>query len=159
MPDFDSIHREMRRKDETLMLLWQEYKQNSQEAGFQYSQFCEHYKRFKKQLDVVMRQEHHAGDKLFVDFSGDGIPITDPETGEVREAELFVAVLGASNCIFAMALPSQNLPCWIGGHVLAYEHLGGVPSATIPDDTKTAVTAACYFEPDRNATYLEMARH
>jgi len=89
-----------------------------------------------------MRQEHRVGDKLFVGFSSICIPITDPKTREVREAELFVVVLGASNYLFAVALPSQNLPCWIRGHILAYEHLGGVSRATIPDDTTTAVTAA-----------------
>ncbi len=157
--DMEYIHREMRRKGVTLYLLWQEYKQAHAEDGYQYSPFCAHYRRYRKTLDVVMRQEHKAGDKIFVDWSGDGIDITNPKTGEVTEAELFVAVLGASNYTFARAYPSQELRFWIQGHMLAYEYCRGVPAATVPDNTRTAVTSPCRYEPDVNKTYLEMANH
>jgi transposase len=159
LPDWGYVHRELRRKGVTLMLLWQEYKQDHPDDGYHYSQFCEHYGRYKCQLDVVMRQEHRAGEKMFIDFSGDGIAITDPHTGVVREAELLIAVLGASSYTFAEAFPSQKLPFWIQGHIHAYEYFEGVAKATVPDNTKTAVTHSCYYEPDLNVTYSEMARH
>ena len=106
-----------------------------------------------------MRQDHKAGDKVFVDYSGDGIPYIDPHTGEIREAKLFVAVLGASNYIFAEATLEEDLRSWIEAHVHAYEYFGGVPAATVPDNTKTGVTSPCYYEPDLNPTYHEMAKH
>jgi transposase len=143
----------------TLQLLWQEYKQAHPDDGYQYTQFCEYYRRFRRQLDVVLRQDHRAGEKMFVDFSGDGIPITDPETGEVREAPLFVAVLGASSYTFAEALSSEGLRDWITGHVHAYEYFGGVPALTVPDNPKTAVLRPCRYEPAIHPTYAEMARH
>ncbi|MBU0755326.1 MAG: IS21 family transposase [Planctomycetes bacterium] len=159
LPGFKHIHRELRRKGVTLMLLWQEYKQDHPDDGYHYSQFCELYRKYKGQLNVVMRQEHRAGEKMFIDFSGDGIAITDPHTGVVSKAELLIATLGASNYTYAEAFPSQQLPCWIEGHIHAYEYFEGVAKATVPDNTKTAVTHPCHFEPDLNATYLDMARH
>ena len=121
MPDFEYIHRELRRKGVTLQLLWQEYNQDHLGESYQYSQFCERYRRFRKKVDVVMRQNHRAGEKMFVDFSGDGIDIIDPATGEVSQAPLFVAALGASSITYAEAFESQKLPCWIDGHIHAYE--------------------------------------
>ena len=106
-----------------------------------------------------MRQEHRAGDKLFVDFSGDGIDIVNPDTGEVTQLEVFVAVLGASNYTHAEATVSQELRWWIQCHIHTYEFFGGVPAATVPDNTKTAVTRPCYYETDLNRTYLDMANH
>ena len=158
-PDWAAVHREMRRKHVTLMLLWQEYKRDHPEDGYQYSRFCDRYKRFRRKLDVVMRQDHRAGEKLFVDFSGDGIDIVDGHTGEVSEAPLFVAVLGASGYTFAVAVRSQELRCWIEAHIRAFKYYGGVAEITVPDNTKTAVTRPCYYEPDLNPTYHEMARH
>lgn len=157
--DLTYIHREMRRKHVTLMLLWQEYKQNHPNDGYQYTQFCEQYRRFKKRLDVTMRQEHKAGDKCFVDWSGDGIDIINRETGEVTTAPLFVAVLGASSYTFAKAALTETSRDWLSCHMAAYEFFGGVPAATIPDNTKTAVTKPNLYEPDLNPTYYDMARH
>ena len=159
LPDFGFLHREMRRKHVTLQLLWQEYKEAHPDDGYQYSQFCKLYRQYTGTLDVVMRQEHRAGEKAFVDFSGDGIPLADPKTGEVREAALFLAVLGASSYTYAEAFESEEMPCWITGHVHAFEHFQGVPAITVPDNTKTAVTHPCRYEPELNPTYLEMARH
>ena len=124
-PAVDEIHRELRRKGVTLQLLWLEYKERYPE-GYQYTQFCEHYKRWAKTLEVSLRQEHRAGEKMFIDFAGKGIPVTDPSTSEVTEAEIFVAVLGASNYTYVEALPSQSLPCWIGAHIRAFEYFQGV---------------------------------
>ncbi len=158
-PDWVQVHRELRRKGVTLVLLWQEYKQVHPDDGYEYSAFCGHYRRFRGKLDVVMRQEHRAGEKLFVDYSGDGIGITDRATGEVWEAQLFVATLGASSYTYAEATPSQELRWWIEAHAHAFEFFGGVPELLVPDNTRTAVVRACRYEPDLNPTYVEMARH
>jgi transposase len=159
MPDWTYVHKELRRKHVTLMLLWQEYKHDHPEDGYQYSQFCEHYKRFKSQIDVVMHQNHRAGEKTFVDYSGDGIGIVDRDTGEVKEASLFIAALGASSYTFAKAYPSQELPFWIRGHIDAYEFYEGVTKITVPDNPRTGVTDPCYYEPEIHKTYLDMSQH
>jgi transposase len=135
-----------------------EYKER-QPAGYQYTQFCDLYRRWQRHLDVVMRQEHRAGEKLFVDFPGQTLPIVDPATGEVWRAELFVAVLGASNYTYAEALPSQALPHWIAGHVAAFEYFGGCTRIVVPDNLRSAVTRAHRYEPELNRTYEEMAAH
>jgi transposase len=159
VPDWSYIHNELRRKGVTLQLLWHEYKQEHRDGGYQYSQFCELFKRYKGQLDVVLRQDYRAGEKAFVDFSGDGIPMVNPHTGEVSEAALFVAVLGASNFTYAEAFESQQLRHWIAGHIHAYEYFDGVPQITVPDNPKTAVLRPCWYDPELNQTYREMARH
>src|SRR4030095_5107957 len=144
-PEWSEVHLELRNhKHVTLMLLWQEYK-SAQPDGYQYTQFCEHYRRWAGKLEVWMRQEHRAGEKLFVDFSGDGIPYFDPLTRGRRIAQLFVAALGASSLTYAEATRSQELEEWIGCHVHAYEFFGGATQILIPDQTKTAVTKSCRY--------------
>lgn len=157
-PDWAHIHREMRRPHVTLQLLWQEYKLDHPD-GYQYSQFCERYGRFKQQVDAVLRQSYRAGEKLFVDYAGRSVEVIDPETGEVRAASIFVAVLGASNYTYAEATWKKDLASWITAHVHCFEFLGGVPRVVIPDNTRTAVTHSCYYEPQLNPTYQELARH
>jgi len=159
LPDFEYIHRELCRKGVTLQLLWQEYKLNHPDDGYQYSKFCERYSRWREKLDVVMRQNHRAGEKMFVDYSGDGIEIVEPTTGEIWEAPLFVAVLGASSYTYAEAFESEQLPCWIDGHIHAFEYFHGVPEITVPDNTRTAVKHPCRYEPDINPTFLDLAEH
>jgi transposase len=157
--DWGYVHRELRRPGVTLMLLWLEYKERFPD-GYQYSQFCDRYRGWQRRLDVVMRQEHRAGEKMFVDFPGQRIPIYDRESGLVRfEAELFVAVLGASNYMYAEAFASQELPSWIAGHVHAFEFLGGCPQIVVCDNLRSGVSRAHRYEPDLNATYQEMAAH
>jgi transposase len=158
-PDFETVHKELKRKGVTLQLLWHEYKQNHPDDGYQYSQYCERYRRWRGKLDVVLRQQHRAGEKLFVDWSGDGIDVVDRKTGEVRSLKLFIAVLGASNYTYAEVAESEKLHDWIRCHMHAYEFLGGVPEATVPDNTKTAVLNPCFYEPDLNPTYHDMAKH
>ena len=159
LPDWNHVHVELRRPGVTLMLLWFEYKERFPD-GYQYSQFCDIYRRWQRHLDVVMRQEHRAGEKLFVDFPGQTISVYDQESGVVRfEAELFVAVLGASNYMYAEAFPSQELPYWISGHVHAFEFMGGCPRIVVCDNLKAGVTRAHRYEPEVNATFLEMAAH
>jgi transposase len=158
-PDWATIHDELRsQKHVTLQLLWQEYKQSNPE-GYQYSRFCELYGRWAENLDVVLRQEHRAGEKLFVDYAGDKVPIIDSKTGTITEASIFIAVLGASSYTYAEASWNQDLGSWIGSHIRALEFLGGSPAILVPDNCKTAVRRPCRYEPDLNPTYQEMAAH
>jgi len=158
MPQMQEIHKELRRKGVTLQLLWVEYKQNNPD-GYQYSRFCELYSRWVETLDLSLRQEYRAGEKMFVDFAGTGMPITEPATGEIRIAEIFVAVLGASNYTYAEAVESQDLPCWIYLHCNAFEYFEGVPGITIQDNLKSAVIKPCRYEPDITPAYQAMAEH
>lgn len=157
-PDCAWIHREMRRKGVTLQLLHLEYLE-ANPGGYRYSQFCEYYRRFRKKLDPTMRQVHRAGEKVFVDFSGDRPEIVDPKTGEIRQVELFVGTLGASSYTYAEAVESQELPHWIGAHARMLEYFGGCPEIFVPDNLKSGVTRACRYEPGVNRSYEEMARH
>jgi transposase len=157
-PDWAVVHRELTRKGVTLFLLWQEYKAAAPE-GFQYSWFCRAYRAWTATLDVVMRQHHRAGEKLFVDYAGPGIPVVNPHTGAVLEATLFIAVLGASNYTSAEATWSQALPDWIGSHVRAFAALGGGPEIVVPDNLKAAVHRAHRYEPELNRTYADLAHH
>ncbi|MGH8936053.1 MAG: IS21 family transposase [Acidimicrobiia bacterium] len=159
LPDWQKLHRELRRPGVTLMLLWLEYRETFPD-GYAYSQFCAHYRRWQRHIDVVMRQEHKAGEKLFVDFAGQRLSIWDPATGELAaEAEVFVAVLGASSYLYAEALPSQELMHWVTGHVHAFERLGACPAIVVCDNLRSGVTRPHRYEPDINATYQEMAAH
>lgn len=157
-PDMTYIHKELARKSVTLRLLWLEYRAANPE-GYQYSQFCLLYRRWRAKLDVSLRQSHKAGEKLFVDYAGQTIPVTDSATGETREAYLFVASLGASSYTFAWASLSQELPFWIEANIKALHFFGGVPDIIVPDNLKTGVTKPCYYEPDINPTYHRMACH
>jgi transposase len=158
MPSFDYLRKELTRKHVTLQLLWREYKEKNPE-GYEYSQFCLRYRAWLKTLDVTLRQDYKAGEKLFVDFAGDTIPIHDPHTGGTTPASLFVACLGASNYTYAEAVLSQDLPSWISLHVRTFEFIGAVPAIIVPDNTRTGVTHPCRYEPDLNPTYQDMAAY
>lgn len=159
MPDWAYIHRELRRKGVTKVLLWEEYKRVNPD-GYQLSRFCDLYAEWSGKIDLVMRQEHRAGEKLFVDFAGPTIPIVNRRTGEVLfEAQIFVAVMGASNYTYAEAVRTQALPDWIGAHVRTFVFLGGVPQIVVPDNLKSGVSKACRYEPDINPTYHAMAAY
>ena len=160
MPDFGAIRRQLQvHRNLTLQLAWEEYRESHQE-GYSYSRFCQLYRNWARKLDVVLRQEYRAGEKLFVDYAGDKIPVYDPRTGQLDfEAPLFVAVLGASSYTFAEATRSQDLTCWIGSHIHALEFMNGVPEVVIPDNTKTGVKHPCRYEPELNPTYRELAEH
>ena len=159
MPEWKKIHVELRRPHVTLMLLWIEYRETHPD-GYAYSQFCELCRRFRRSVDLVMRQEHKAGEKLFVDFPGARIPIYDEASGEmVFEAELFVAALGASSYLYAEAIRSQELLYFVTAHVHTFEALGGVPEICVCDNLRSGVTRPHRYEPDVNATYAEMAAH
>ena len=158
VPDWAHVHQELKRKGVTLFLLWQEYRETHPE-GYQYSWFCDHYRVWQGKLDVVMRQDHRAGEKLFVDYACQTMPVVDRDTGEVHEAQIFVAVLGASNYTYAEATWTQGLPDWIGSHRRAFAFLGGVPELVVPDNLRTGVSKAHRYEPDTNPTYQDMATH
>ncbi|PZX37001.1 transposase [Roseinatronobacter thiooxidans] len=157
-PDWPYIHRELRRKGMTLSLLWEEYRANHPD-GYGYSRFCELYTRWEGKLSPVMRQRHPAGERLFVDYAGRTIDVIDPQTGEVRTAQVFVAVLGASNYTFVEATWTQSLPDWIASHVRALNFFGGVTAQIVSDNLKAGVTKACFYDPAINRTYADMAAH
>lgn len=127
--------------------MWEEYRQ-AHPDGYGYSHFCELYKRWRDKQDVVLRQEHKAGEKMFVDWAGATISVHDPMTGQVWAASLFVAVLGASSYTYVEATRDQQLANWIQAHVRALEFFGGVPELAVPDNTKTGVTRACRYDPE-----------
>jgi len=159
VPVWSVVHQELRsKKSVTLFLLWQEYRETHPE-GYQYSWFCEHYRAWRGKLDVVMRQEHRAGEKLFVDYAGQTVPVVDRATGEIREAQIFIAVLGASNYTYAEATWTQGLPDWIGSHLRTFAFLGGAPELVVPDNLRAGVSRAHRYEPDTNPTYQDMASH
>ena len=158
LPDFNYIHCEMRKKGVTLSLLWQEYKEQNPH-GYQYSQFCHLYRQWAAKIDPVMRQEHRAGEKMFVDYAGQTVPVYDLHTNQMREAQIFVAVLGTSNYTYAEATWTQSLPDWIGSHSRAFAFFGGVPKLVVPDNLKSAVSKAGFYDPDINPTYLDMVNH
>ena len=157
-PDVARIHRELKRAEVTLQLLWEEYFEVHSE-GYRYSQFCEIYRRWAKKLKPSMRQVHRAGEKTFVDFSGNRPHIVDRRTGEQIPVELFVAVLGASSFTYAEATESQQLPCWVGAHTRMVEYFGGSTEIWVPDQLKSGVTKPCRYEPGVNRTYQELAEH
>jgi transposase len=157
-PDWAALVREMKRPGVNLTVLWEEYRQ-AQPGGYGYSRFCELYRDFEHRLSPTMRQHHVAGDKVFVDYSGKKVAIVDPATGEVQSAEIFVAVLGASNYTYAEASWTQTLPDWIGAHVRMFQHLMGVTRLVIPDNLKSAVNKASFYDPELNRTYAKMAAH
>ena len=158
MPNWKHIHLEHRKKNVTLQVLWEEYRDQHPD-GLGYSRFCELYKEFAKTVEVSMRQVHKAGDKMFVDYGGKTVEIVDRKTGEVKQAQIFVAVLGASSYLYAEATWSQKLMDWISSHVRALEFFGGVPRAIVPDNLKSGVSKPWYYDPDINPTYAEFARH
>ncbi len=158
MGDWAAIHKERAKKGVTLKLLWQEHRQ-AYPDGYQYSQFCEHYRRWAGSLDVCLRQTYRAGERLFVDFSGLTMPLNDPHGGPAHEVEIFVAALGASHYLYVEATRSQQVQDWIEAHIHAYEHIQGVPEITTSDNLKSAITRACRYDPDINPAYQDMATY
>ena len=158
-PDFAGLHQELRRKGVTLQLLWEEYARAHPAGHYSYPHFCMLYREWRRRLSPTMRQTHTPGDKMFVDYCGPTVPIIDALTGEVRDANVFVAVLGASNYTYAEATFTQRLHDWIGSHVRAFEFYGGVVRLVVPDNLKSGVSKACRFEPALSRTYAEMLEH
>jgi len=158
LPDWTQVHAELRKHNVSLKLLWTEYKEANPD-GLQYSQYCERYRQWAATLNPPMRLIHKAGEKLFVDYAGDTVPIVDPQTGEITQTQIFVAVLGASSYTYAEAHISQELEHWIGGHVRALAFIDGVPLVVVPDNLKSGVKHPSRYEPDLNPTYQALAQH
>jgi len=157
-PDWDYVHRELKRRHMTLMLLWTEHKQ-AHPDGYQYSWFCERYRSWTAKLDPVMRQEHKAGERLFIDWAGDTIGVVDPDTGEIRDAYVFLAVLGASSYTYAEASLSQDAGAFLSAHSRTFSFLGGVPEIVVPDNLKTGVNRPDRYEPEIARGYADLAAH
>jgi transposase len=157
-PDWPRLHAELRRPGVTLLLLWTEYR-SGQPEGYGYSRFCDLYRHWRVGISPTMRHTHVAGERLFVDFAGQTVAIIDPLTGTTRQAQIFVAALGASNYTYAEARWTQGLADWIGCHVNALAFFGGASRQIVCDNLKAGVIAACRYEPGVNRTYQEMATH
>ncbi len=157
-PNWAELVIELKKPGVTMMVLWEEYRATRPD-GYGYSRFCELFRGFERRLQPSMRQEHVAGDKVFVDYSGKKIAIVDRHTGEIRAAEIFVAVLGASNFTYAEASWTQSLPDWIGAHVRMFRFFGGVPRLVVPDNLKAGVHKASFYDPELNRSYGMMASH
>jgi transposase len=158
-PDYFQMHQALKRKGVTLQLLWAEYVAIHGESGYRYSQYCHRYRQWRDRQKRSLRQVHLAGDKLFIDYCGPTVPIVNRHTGEIREAQVFVSVLGASSYTYAEATYTQSLPDWIASHQRALAFYGGVPALLVPDNLKSAVNLADCYEPGINATYAELAAH
>lgn len=158
-PDWFNIHQELKHQGVTLQLLWAEYVENQGDNAYRYSQFCHHYRQWRGRQRRSMRQVHMAGEKLFIDYCGPTVEIIERSTGEVRTAQIFVAVMGASSYTFAEATWTQSLPDWIGSHQRALSFLGGVPQLLVPDNLRSAVSKPDRYSPEINPTYAEMAQH
>lgn len=156
--EWSVVHQELKRAGVTLQLLWEEYR-SCEPRGYRYSRYCELYRQWRQRADRTMRQVHRAGEKLFVDYCGATVPVVDATTGEVHEAQIFVAVWGASNYTYAEATWGQGLSDWIGSHVRAFEFSGGVPEIVVPDNLRSGVNKACRYEPELNRTYHDLAVH
>ncbi|GAB4539810.1 MAG: IS21 family transposase [Roseibium sp.] len=158
-PDWPAVHRALKRKGGTLALVWEDYRAAHPNDGYGYSRFCELYRRWEGRLSPTMRQHHFAGERAFVDYAGDTLEVIDGATGEVRQAQIFVGVLGASNYTFVEASWTQTLPDWIASHVRMLEYFGGAPGQLVSDNLKAGVTKACFYEPKVNRTYADLAAH
>lgn len=157
-PDWQTIHTELRRRGVTRRLLWLEYRE-AHPDGYGYSRFCELYRLWARKLDPPMRLSHRAGEKMFVDYAGQTVRVIDPQTGEMLEAHIFVATLGASSYTYAEAHWTEDLPNWVAGHVRAFAYFGGAPEIVVPDNPKTGVKHPSRYEPDLNPTYQDLAEH
>lgn len=157
-PDWSVVHAELRKKGVTLRLLWLEYRGRHPD-GYGYSQFCERYAQWGGRLKPSLRLTHRAGEKCFVDYAGPTVPVVDPDTGAVREAAIFVGVLGASSYTYAEAHFGQTLPHWIGAHGRMFAFFGGLVEVLVPDNLKAGVTHPCRYEPDLNPTYQDFAAY
>jgi transposase len=158
LPDWSYVHTELRKKSVTLRLLWLEYRE-AHPDGYGYSQFCQRYARWSGHLQPIMRLVHKAGEKCFIDYAGQTIEVVDPDTGEIHDAQLFVAALGASSYTYAEAQWSQELPNWVDGHVRAMAYFGGTTEIWTCDNLKAGVAKPCRYEPELNPTYHDLACH
>jgi transposase len=159
IPDWDEVAKELRRKGVTKQLLWEEYQEDRPGQAYSYSRYCELYASWKGDIEPVMRLEHTAGEKCFVDYAGHTLAVVDPETGESRQAEVFVATLGASNYTFVDVTWSQKSEDFLASHQRAVEFFGGVPRIFVLDNLKSGVTKPDWYEPSLNRSYEDLINH
>jgi len=159
VPDWASIHQDLKSPGMTKQLRWEEYAEQYPNRCYSYSQFCDRYRHWCGLQKRSMRQSHKAGEKAFVDYAGQTIPVINANTGEIRSAQIFVGVLGASNYTYSEATWTQSLPDWLGSHVRLFEYLGGCPAMVIPDNLRSAVSKACRYDPETNPSYQQLAEH
>jgi len=158
-PEWDKVAKELRRKGVTKQLLWEEYREDHPVHAYSYSRYCELYADWKGDIEPVMRFEHAAGEKCFVDYAGHTLSVVDPDTGEVRQAQVFVAVLGASNYTFADVTWSQQSEDFLSSHQRAVEYFGGVPRIFVLDNLRSGVTKPDWYEPLLNRSYEDLMSH
>lgn len=158
-PDWPTLHQELKGKGVTKQLLWEEYTQQYPNRCYSYSQFCDRYNHWRRLQKRSMRQQHKAGEKCFVDYCGQTIPIISATTGEIRQAQIFVAVLGASNYTYAEGTLTQSLPDWLSSHVRTFEYFGGTSAIIVPDNLKSGVSKACRYDPFLNPSYQQLSAH
>jgi len=158
MPDWEIVQQELHKKGVTLRLLWQEFSEQHPD-GYRYTQYCEHYRQWSGSHNPSMHREHKGGEEMEVDYVGPTLPITNPETGEITQAVIFVATLPASKRLYAEVQPDQGLSSWINGHIRAFEFFGGVPRIVRLDNLRSGVKSPTYYEPDLNPTYQELAEY
>ncbi|MCB1985841.1 MAG: IS21 family transposase [Burkholderiales bacterium] len=158
-PDWSVVHQELKRKGMTKQLLWEEYTAAHPNRCYSYSQYCDRYRRWLKKQKRSMRQIHKAGEKCFVDYCGQTVPIIDAASGEIRQAQIFVGTLGASNYTYAEATYSQTLPEWLASQSRMLEFFGGCPEIIVPDNLKSGVSKCCRYDPDLNPSYQQWAAH
>jgi transposase len=158
IPDWEEVQQELRRKGVTRQLLWEEYREQHPK-GLGYSQYCDRYNRWRRWHKVTAHIPHAAGERMEVDYAGPTVKIVDPQTGEIHDESVFVAVLPASDFVFTELHPEQSLSHWIGGHTRAVEAFGGVPRIVCPDNLKAGVRSPCRYEPEINPTYQTWATH
>ena len=160
VPSWQDIYNELKLySNATLYLLWKEYYKEDPSSAYSYSQFCLLYRRWKGCLPLELRRNYKAGEVMFVDYAGQKIAYIDKQTGGELRAEVFVAVLGASNYIYSEAQESQKVSNWIQGHINAFEHIGGVVQKVVPDNLKSGVTKPSYYEPQINTLYDDLSLH
>jgi len=159
VPHWPAIHQELKHKGMTKQLLWEEYTEQYPNRCYSYSQFCDRYRHWRGLQKRSMRQTHKAGEKCFVDYAGQTIAIINPDTGEISDAQIFVAVLGASNYTYAEGTFTQSLPDWLGSHVRAFEYFEGTTAIVVPDNLRSGVSRACRYDPDLNPSYQQWAEH
>jgi len=159
LPDFADMHHELKRKEVTQLILYEEYKEIHKERAYSYSEYCRRYRQWKKRCKASLRQTYKAGEKCFVDYAGPKVPIYDADSNTIHEAMIFIGVLGASNYTFAEATMTRQIPDWLGSHRRMLEFFGGVPQLVIPDNEKAGVTSASYYDPELNPNYCAFAAH
>ena len=155
---FTYMAKELKRIGVTLYLLWEEYRRENPD-GYSYSQFCYHFQVWRNLSPLTMHIEHKAGDKMFVDFTGKHMWFYDREKKQQQKAEVFVAILGASQYTYVEAVLSQQKEDWLKVNNNAIWYFGGAPAAIVPDCLKSGVSKPDKYEPDVNPDYADFGDH